>query len=78
MMKNEYFDCDKDAPYDMSLGIHHLLIEKKNYPDEIIKRLREAMSTMNRAAIMADQIDALIQGKESEKTFLKIWERTLA
>ncbi len=47
------------------------------YPDEVIAKFREAAHTLRRAAIMAQRIDWLVSGDDSEKTFHERWDNDL-
>lgn len=50
---------------------------KRGYSEETLAKFEEALTTLRRAAIMAQRIDWLISGDDSEDTFHKRWEEEL-
>ena len=48
-----------------------------NYPAHIIKRLELARETLRKAQIMAQRIDWLVSGDDSEESFVERWEEEL-
>ena len=47
----------------------------RNYPPEIIEKLKEAAHTLRQAAEMAQRVDWLVSGDDSEESFLSRWEK---
>ena len=47
------------------------------YSEETLAKFKEALTTLRRGAIMAQRIDWLLSGDDSEDTFHKRWEEEL-
>lgn len=50
---------------------------KRGYSEETLAKFKEALTTLRRAAIMAQRIDWLVSGDDGENTFYKRWEEEL-
>jgi hypothetical protein len=48
------------------------------FPHEIIKRFKEAVQTLRIAQVMAQRIDWLVSGDDSEESFLRRWNDDLS
>ena len=49
----------------------------KHYSVETIKRLQKAVNTLERAATMAQRVDYLLEGDDSEESFHERWDEEL-
>ena len=50
---------------------------KRGYSEETLAKFKEALTTLRRAAIMAQRIDWLVSGDDGEESFHKRWKEEL-
>ena len=76
-MSGGHFDYQEHRISDITDEIEDIITnndDKQVYSDETIKKFREAVLTLRKAAAMAHRIDWLVSGDEGEESFHRRWD----
>lgn len=49
----------------------------RNYPASVMRRFKQAVRTLRRAAVMAQRIDWLVSGDDGVEEFIRQWDEEL-
>lgn len=87
-MSGGHFDYQQYRMHDIAVSIDRLIATNgnqnldeygdmigRNYPDHIIARFKEASHTIKQAEDMAQRVDWLVSGDDSEESFMKRWDK---
>lgn len=87
-MSGGHFEYNQYRVREIAEGIERLIAtnddetnnewgERKGYgfPPGVIERFKEAAHTLNQAADMAQRVDWLVSGDDSEDSFLSRWDK---